>query len=61
MARLEVAHYFRDGAATTFVHEVTFKGLLGGIFGRQLGGRFAAALPGVLKRIAALAQGKPTH
>jgi hypothetical protein len=58
MARLQVAHYFRAGAVTTFIHEVTFTGLLGGMFGQLLGRRYRAALPAVLMRIAALAERK---
>ena len=56
LARLEVAHYFRPAAQTIFVHEVTFNGVLGGVFGRLLGTRYATALPEVLNRIAALAE-----
>lgn len=56
LARLEVGHYFTRDEATTFVHEVTFRGPLGVVFGRLLGRTYAAALPGVLARIARLAE-----
>lgn len=58
LARLEVAHYFLPGAQTTFVHAVEFNGPLGVVFGRILGRGYAAALPGVMNRIRAIAEGK---
>ncbi|MDX2077781.1 MAG: SRPBCC family protein [bacterium] len=56
MAKLHVAHYFTSDKPTTFVHEVTFTGLLGGVFGRILGRGYEKALPNVLKRIKELAE-----
>lgn len=41
---------------TYFTHEVTFKGLTGGLFARGMGKQFREMLPGVLEKIREIAE-----
>ena len=47
----------RDGG-TTFTHEVSFVGPLSFLFGALLGGRFRAALPGVMENVRRIAESR---
>ena len=47
------------GAGCVFTHEVEFTGALGWGFAALLGGRFRAALPGVMRRVRQLAEAQP--
>jgi len=58
LAQLDVAHYFTSDNPTTFVHEVTFKGLMGWLFARILGGQYNKVLPDVLINIQDIAEQK---
>jgi hypothetical protein len=52
LAQLHVRRYLNDiNSATLFTHEVSFSGSLAFVFARVLGGRFQAALPGVMRNI----------
>ena len=47
----------RGDGGTTFTHEVSFFGPLSFLFGVLLGGRFRAALPGVMENVRRVAEG----
>jgi Polyketide cyclase / dehydrase and lipid transport len=57
LAQLEVRRTLAaDGGATSFTHEVTFRGPLGWLWGRVLGPGFRAQLPGAMERIRQIAE-----
>ena len=56
LARLEVKRSFVSETPVTIQHEVSFKGLLGGLWGRILGPGFRAALPPTMETLVQLAE-----
>jgi Polyketide cyclase / dehydrase and lipid transport len=57
LCRLNVHRYLQlqpDG--TYFTHEVSFRGLLGWLFGRLLGRQFKAVLPGIMENVKRIAE-----
>jgi hypothetical protein len=59
LAELKVRRFFSEKKdKTEFVHEVSFSGFLGGLWGIILGGTFKAVLPKVMENLKNLAEQK---